>query len=135
VTEPADSAATRALMAERYGTASPRRRWLGIVGLGVLVAGLLAWLIWAAWVHATTSITGEVVSFDVVSQHRMKVTVQIGRPGGTKVQCTVQAEAVDHSLVGQVVVSVPASAASGAEIDATIKTDREATSASVTDCH
>jgi Domain of unknown function (DUF4307) len=135
VTDPADSPPTSQLMAERYGAKSPRTTWLGIGALGLLVVALLVWLVWAAWVNATTSITGQVTSFDVVSQHRIDVTVQIARPNGNSAECTVEAQAVDHSAVGQVVVSLSASQGSDTLLHATIKTDREATSASVTDCH
>ncbi len=122
-------------MAERYGARSPRTRWLSVAALALLVAALLAWLLWAAWVHATTSVSGEVISFHVAGQHRIDVTVQIARPGGTAAQCTIQAQAVDHSLVGETVVSVSADSGADAQIKASIKTDREATTATVSECH
>jgi hypothetical protein len=104
------------------------------VALALVIVALLAFLAWSAWVHATTSVSGEVVSFDVRSEHRIDVTVQISRPAGKAAQCTLQAQAEDHSVVGEVVVSVAAASAAESEVTSIVKTDREATSASVSDC-
>jgi hypothetical protein len=121
-------------MAERYGVRSPRRRLLTVAVVAVVAVVLLGWLAWAAWVQGTTSVSGQVVAFDVVSPHRIDVTVQISHPADAAAQCTLQAQAVDHTVVGQVIVSVPAGDREG-KVSTTVKTDREATAASVTDCH
>jgi Domain of unknown function (DUF4307) len=121
-------------MAERYGVTPPRRRLLAVAALAVAGVVLLGWLAWSAWVQGTTSVSGQVVSFDVVSPHRIDVTVQISHPADAAAQCTLEAQAVDHTVVGQVLVSVPAGEGAG-KVTSTIKTDREATSATVTGCH
>ncbi len=121
-------------MAERYGVVPPRGRRLAIAALVAVTAVLLGWLAWSAWVHATRTVTAEVVSFDVVSAHQVDVAIAVHRPGSSAVRCTVQAQAVDHSIVGMVDVFVEAGTDTDVQIDTTVTTEREATAASVTDC-
>jgi Domain of unknown function (DUF4307) len=141
MTEPTDTADsartadTASLMAERYGVTARSRRaaLIAAVALGAVIG--LAWLIWAAWHQATSSVSGEVSAFDVTGTHRIDVSVDIHRPVHASVQCTVQAEATDHTVVGETVVTAPPSGDSEVHVDVTIKTDREATTALVSQCH
>jgi hypothetical protein len=121
-------------MAERYGVSSPRRRrlWIGVVAL--VAAGLLGWLVWAAWHQATGTVSGSVSAFDVVGSHRVDATVQIHRPPDAAVECTVQAQASDHSVVGQTVISLHRPGQADVQVKTTIKTDRVATTAVVAGC-
>jgi hypothetical protein len=134
VTDAEDGSATSDLMAKRYGTRASPRRWPAVAG-GVAVAALLAWLAWSAWVQGTRSISAQVVSFDVVSAHRIDVTVTVSLPAGRSAQCTIQAQAEDHTVVGEKIVSVAAGTSAESSIHAQLATDREATSASIANCH
>ena len=133
MTDPADSTATARLMADRYGDGPRRNRLLTIVVIAV-AAVLLAWLGWAAWHHARTTVTGDVVAFDVVNAHRVTVTIEVNRPGDAAVRCEVQALAEDHSVVGDTITSLPAGSDRTVQIDLEIETLREATAADVTGC-
>jgi hypothetical protein len=135
VTDADDGFATSDLMAQRYGRRPARRRWPAVAAGGILVVALLGWLAWSAWVQGTRSISAQVVSFDVVSEHRIDVTVTVSLPSGRAAQCTIQAQAEDHTVVGEEVVAVAAGTSPDTPIDARIRTDREATSASIADCH
>ncbi len=127
--------AARQLMAQRYGAASPRNQRL-VAALSVLLAlALLVWLVWAAWSHATPDVSGELQGYQVVSAHEVTVTLQVRRAGREAVVCTVQAQAVDHTVVGEDAVTVPAGAAGDVTFEATLRTDREATTATVSGCH
>jgi len=134
LTEPPERTATDRLMAERYGTVPRRNRMLTAALVAVAAVVLLAWLGWAAWHHARTTISGDVVAFDVVSAHRVSVTIEVNRPGEAEVRCEVQALAEDHSVVGETTTSLPAGSDRYAQIDLEIKTLREATAADVTGC-
>jgi uncharacterized protein DUF4307 len=135
VTEPTDNSDTAALMAQRYGVASRSRRGAAIVAIALGAVIGLAWVIWAAWHQATNSVSGEVSAFDVAGPHRIDASVDIHRPMHASVRCTVQAEATDHTVVGEIVVSPPPSGDSDVHLEVTIKTDREATTALVSECH
>jgi hypothetical protein len=140
VTEPTavprrtDGAERADLMASRYGSA-PRGRRLLTLGAVVVVAGLLlAWLLWAAWRQSTGTVDGSVSAFDIIGPHRIDVTVEIRRPAHTAVRCTLQAEATDHSVVGQTVVSLTSSGSSDVTVRTSVRTEREATTAVVSGC-
>jgi len=118
---------------ERYGRGrSPG--WLPYILVGALAAVLLAWLVWAAWQHATPDVRGELRGYEVVSDHEISVKIDVVRSGGAAVACTVRALAEDHSVVGEDVVTLAAGEAGSLGIEASIETDRRATAATVTDC-
>jgi hypothetical protein len=121
-------------MAERYGAATRRHRPLTIAVIALAAVVLLAWLGWAAWHHARTTVAGNVVAFDVVSAHLVTVTIEVNRPGDAAVRCDVQALAEDHSVVGETTTSLPAGSDRSVQIDLEIKTLREATAADITGC-
>jgi hypothetical protein len=119
---------------DRYGAPSRARD----VALRVLVvavaAAFLGWLTWAALHQASQSVTGRVSGFTVISQHAVRVTLLVDGSGGDSVVCTVEARAADHGLVGSQDVTVPAGESGSVPFEATIRTDREATTADVTGC-
>lgn len=121
-------------MDERYGVRTPtqRRRTLVVVAAVVLV--LLGWLGWAAWFHSRADVGGRLRSYDVVSPHEVRVVVELSRQDGQSVVCDVTAQAEDHSTVGEAQVSAPAGTATVVSATTVIRTDREATSASVANC-
>lgn len=124
----------RQSMAERYGASSVPRRRTAIGAVVVLAAVSLAWLVWAAWVHATPAVSAELHSYDVVSPHEVAVVIDVRRQSPDEVQCLVRALAEDHSTVGEQVVHVPAGQVGDVRFEATVRTDREATTALVSDC-
>jgi hypothetical protein len=132
MTEP--SPTTEELLAARYGERSPRRRRLVIIVVGCLAVVSLAWLGWAAWVHSNPAVDGGLESFDVVSAHEVTVVITVRRDSGAAVECTVQARAADHLLVGDQRVTIPAGDSGNVRFVGSISTEREATTVTVTDC-
>ena len=129
-----NTATARQTLAERYGTDRPTRRPLIVVAVTVLALVLLAWLVWAAWVQATPDVRGGLSSYHVVSEHAVTVQIEVRRGSGDAVTCTVQALAEDHAVVGDDAVTIPAGAAGDVSFEATVTTDRRATTATVSDC-
>jgi hypothetical protein len=105
-----------------------------ITAVVVLVALAAAWLGWAAWHQARTAVSGDITSFRVVSPHEIEVTIDVHRPTGDRVICTVEARASDHELVAAQDVTIDAGDSGSVQVDTTIRTDREATSATVSGC-
>jgi hypothetical protein len=122
------------LMASRYGSAPRSRRLLTLGAVVVVAAALLAWLLWAAWRQSTGTVDGSVSAFDIIGPHRIDVTLEIRRPAHTAVRCTLQAQATDHSVVGQTVVSLSPAGSSDVTVRTSVRTEREATTAVVSDC-
>lgn len=121
-------------LAERYGVRSPYRRLLTVALLSLLVAAFLGWLIWAALDHSSQPAGARVRSYDVVSPHEVRVLLDVHKPENTGLVCTVTAQAVDHSVVGEKVVRVRPGAESDLTVRASVTTDREATTAHVSGC-
>ncbi len=122
-------------MAERYGGTSPRRTYIGMVLITVVATALLTWLLWAAWIQATPDVSGRLTSYEVVSSHRVEVGIEVNRSGTAAAECTVTAQAEDHTIVGEDVVAIPAGKPGEVAVTASMRTDREATSVSVSNCH
>lgn len=91
----------------RYGRA-PRKRTRLVVGayaVGIVVAVTL--LAWAAFVQFSHPVSWEVRTFDVPSAEEIEVTFEVRRDGGQAVDCLLSAQAHDHSVVGETVVTIP----------------------------
>lgn len=121
-------------MTERYGVPSPYRRVVTVVLLSLLVAAFLGWLIWAAVDHASAPAGARVRSYDVVTPHEVRVLLDVHRAENAVLVCTVTAQAVDYSVVGEKVVRIPPGAEGDLTVRASITTDREATTADVSEC-
>lgn len=133
-----DPAATAPLrrqsLDERYGVESPTSRRIRQVAVAVVALALLGWVGWAAWSHSQIDVDGRLTSFDVVSEHEVEVVAVVTRRAGQAVACDVVAQAEDHTSVGEGRLTVPAGDTTEVTATATIRTDREATSATVSNC-
>lgn len=132
MTEPRPT--TEELLAARYGVRPPRQRRLLLVVVGSLAVVALAWLGWAAWAHSNPEVDGGLESFEVLSPHEVKVVITVRRDSGDSVECTVQARAADHVLVGDQQVTIPSGESGSVRFVGSITTEREATTVTVKDC-
>jgi uncharacterized protein DUF4307 len=130
---PPDKVSTDA-MTTRYGRPSATGRRLGIALIVVVAAALVGWLVWAALGQAGDSVGGLVESYDVRSPHQISVTLQITRTSDGPARCTVVALASDHAEVGRHVVTLPTGPSGTRTVTTAVRTEREATTADVTDC-
>jgi hypothetical protein len=122
----------------RYGRQRPADaartdRRLKITG-AVLGALLLAFVAWAGWSYVGgQKVTGELTAFDVVSDTRVEVSVQIRKPAGTDGVCTLRAQAEDGLEVGRADFRFDDDAGS-VHRSVTLRTTQRATSAELIGC-
>ncbi|HJR89117.1 MAG TPA: DUF4307 domain-containing protein [Aeromicrobium sp.] len=115
----------------RYGRRTPRRWiWPAIAALGI--AGAVAWAAWVAF--QPRPVHGVLWGYDVVDDHRVQVTLDIYRPEPLAVECTVFAQADDHSVVGERTVAVPPGTKENTRIKAVIMTERRAVNGVLRGC-
>lgn len=117
---------------ERYGRRTTRRRWLWPV---VAAVGVLVGVAWAAWVALDSDVVaGEVRSYVVESDTRVLATIDVRRPEPVPVRCSVYAQALDHSVVGERTVDVPPGTRERTRVEVPITTEREAVTAVLRTC-
>ena len=83
--------------AARYGEPTGSRMFL-IIG-GVIGAVFLIWLVWAVVLHSTPKVTAALTSYEF-GDHLAIAYVDVKIDKGAMADCTVQALAEDHSIVG-----------------------------------
>ena len=121
-------------MADRYGRPSATRRRLviGISGLVGVVA--LGWVLWAAYVQGTPQVQSSLRTFAIVDDHTARATVAVKtRSDDVRASCVVQAQAADHSVVGE--VTFPVRGTGGTSIHrVTMRTERAAAAIDLVGC-
>ena len=128
------AAAARAAMPERYGPPHRGRRLVVVAVTALLAAAGLAWLLWAATVQSTPDVDAGVTGFEVVSDARTDVTLEVQRRVAGAVRCTVYAQAPDTSIVGERGILLEAADPGTVSATVSIATERRATSATLREC-
>jgi len=101
----------------------------------MLAAGSLAWVGWAVLEHGRPAVTSDLRSFEVVDQHSATATFTVvRRTPEVEASCLLRAQATDHSVVGELHVTVGPGGADVRTLTETVRTEREATSVSVVGC-
>ena len=115
----------------RYGRRTPRR-WIWPI---IAVIGIAAAVAWAAWVaFQPRPVNGVLWGYEVLGDHRVRVTLDIHRPEPRAVECTVFAQAQDHSIVGERTVAIPAGTKKNTRVTAVISTERRAVNGVLRGC-
>lgn len=124
--------ADRRRITDRYPVR--RRPWLVPVVAGPLLALVVFWL-WVSAYHSNPPLTADVTGFEITSDSEIRVQVRIdrARPEVTG-RCLVFAQAPDNERVGEVSVPIAASDREVEEIEVTIRTFRQSTTAAVDGC-
>jgi hypothetical protein len=92
---------------QRYGTPSKGRRRTLIVISSLVGALFLGWLTWVIAFRSDPAIEAEVASFDVVDAHLVRIKVETRfRSDSVKGSCLFRATAQDHTIVGDVNLTV-----------------------------
>jgi hypothetical protein len=122
-------------LAERYGTRAGRRNPLLVAGVALLAVAGLAWVVWVVVLHSTPAVQSHLLSYDVVGEHRVETSFAVvRRDGDVAVSCLVRAFAEDHSVVGEINVSVDRSMPASATVTRAVRTERRATSVELVRC-
>ena len=118
-------------LAARYGKPS-RRRWIWPV---IAVLGIGTGVAFAAWVAFQPRPVNAVLwGYAVLDDHRVQVTLDVHRPEPRAVECTVFAQAEDHSIVGERTISVPPGTAKNTRVKAVVTTERRAVNGVLRSC-
>jgi len=117
-------------LTERYAEAPPWRRPVTIVVVAVVALIALGWLAWVVYDQSTPKVESQLVTFRIVDEHAVsaRIDVKIAH-GATGATCTVEALALDHSVVGELHFT-PTPGTN----QVTVRTERMATSVDVPGC-
>jgi len=120
--------------AVRYPRPTRRRPFL-IVVVAVVAAIGLGWLVWAAYEHADPAVSGDIRVFSIPSAQKVTFTLTVQRRDpSVPVSCAVIAQASDFETVGQRTISLPGATTQLVDLPEEMKTIRQATSVSVSQC-
>ena len=118
----------------RYGrTGSAARRWvLGIViAVAALVIGAFGWM---TLVSTTDDVSVDTTGFTIDDEHSVTLAFQISAPVGRSVACALEAQDVEHGVVGWRIVQIPASDLQARAFREAIPTTAGATTGLVNSC-
>ena len=116
----------------RYGRRSARR-WVWPV---IAVIGIVAAVAWAAWAaFQPQPVHGVLWGYKVLDDHRVQVTLDVHRAEPLAVECTVFAQALDHSVVGERTIVVPRGTTEDTRVKTVITTERRAVNGVLRGCH
>ena len=125
---------TQDMLDERYGRRrSPVARWIGGIAIALVGVAAVAFL-WQTVATSAQSVSADTTSFVVVDEHTVEVNVQISAPAGAAVACALEAQDVEHGVVGWRVVEFPASDAHVQAFQEEIPTVAAATTGFVNSC-
>ena len=122
-------------LAARYGTRSEGRRRTLVAVVVVVAAAGLSWLVWVMLVHGRPLAQSDINGFETVDQHRTTASFTVVRRDADVVaSCLLRAFASDHSIVGELDVTVGPGGDTRQTLERSIRTEREATSVEVMGC-
>ncbi|QGG42280.1 DUF4307 domain-containing protein [Aeromicrobium yanjiei] len=118
-------------LSSRYATTKrPRWFWPAVAAVGITIG-----VAFAAWVgFQKDPVTARLWAYDVVNDSSVVVTLDVVRPDPVAVQCTVYAQAEDHSIVGEKTIDLPASDKEEMRVTAEIETERPAVNGVLRTC-
>ncbi|MGH3412745.1 MAG: DUF4307 domain-containing protein [Marmoricola sp.] len=115
----------------RYG--HTRRRWPVVMAVVLALAGL-GWLVWAVWGQSHREVTSALISFRTGSHtSTARIQIQLSDPG-VRATCLVQAQALDHSVVGELHFRVPHDRGTRFTLTRTVRTERPPTAVVLIGC-
>lgn len=126
---------TQDMLDVRYGRGrrSPGRRAAIAIGLvvAIVAVGLFAWMTVA---NSAASVSADTSAFQIVDEHSVMLDFQISGPAGSSVACAIEAQDVQHGVVGWRIVEYPASHLHTRALHEVIPTTALATTGLVNSC-
>jgi hypothetical protein len=119
----------------RYGRVDAARTDRRLKLLGSVLGGvLLVFVGWAAWWYLSTNeVSGQVITFKVVSNSEVQAHLEVDKPAGTTAVCTLRSQAPDQSEVGRKEVAL-AQHTSVVDTRVAIRTTARGTTAELLGC-
>jgi len=125
---------TQQMLDERYGRTRPgRARWFVAIvsAVALLAVGAFAWMTVA---NSLNAVDADATGFQVVDSRTVVVEFQVSAPAGAEVACALEAQDVQHGVVGWKVVEMAAGETHARAFRETIPTVGEATTGFVNSC-
>jgi hypothetical protein len=123
------------LLADRYGRDRRRGRPLLVAAVSVLALAGLAWVAWAAWFQGNPDVQSGLVRSRVVDAHHVSADIAVSfRTPHIVADCLVQAQASDHTVVGELDFRVGPVASEHITVHKTMRTERPAVVVSLVGC-
>jgi hypothetical protein len=125
---------TQRMLDERYGrTGRGRGRWAiaTAAAIALLVIGALAWMTVS---NSLNSVDADATGFEIVDPRTVVVEFQVSAPAGSAVACALEAQDVEHGVVGWKVIEIAPGEARARAFRETIPTVGEATTGFVNSC-
>jgi len=124
-----------AVPAGRYGAdpAQANRRWRrAYVAFAVLFVLLVA-AVSTAYEMQSQGVSGEIVSFQVVSASEVQMHLEVSKSGGSSASCTVRSRDINGNEVGRLTVAVP-KAVSSYDTIVSLRTSGRGTTGELVSC-
>jgi len=121
----------------RYGRTPSRSRRERIVGIGVLVAILLAATLWVWWVgteQSSTQLQSRTIGHEIVDGTTVQVILEVSVESGTTVECAIEALNTAYGIVGWVQLELPPAEAFTTTHVVEVRTSELATTGLVSEC-
>lgn len=122
-------------LSERYGSPSGTRTKAVVAVVVALVGAALSWLTWVILEHGRPEAQSSMVSFTADGEHAAvaRFTV-VRRSADIEADCLLRAVAADHTIVGELDVTVGPGEPTTETLERTIRTERRATSVDLLGC-
>jgi len=119
----------------RYGrgrAGGSRRAWW--IGGGIAIAAAIAIIAWFTWSATANQVDADTTGFETIDSHSVTVDFQVTSTQNKPIACALEAQDVEHGVVGWKIVEIPASADQTRLFVETIPTVAEATTGLVSSC-
>ena len=122
-------------LSQRYGSPSETRRKVVVAVVVVIVAAGLSWLAWVILEQGRPEAQSALVSFSAEGEHAAVAKFSVvRRAADIEAHCLLRAFASDHTIVGELDVTVGPGEPTTQTLERTVRTEREATSVDVVGC-
>jgi hypothetical protein len=122
-------------LSARYGRPSASRTRVVVAVAVVLVGVALSWLAWVILEQGRPEVQSALVSFEARTEHAAVATFSVVRRSAeVEASCLLQARAADHTVVGELNVTVGPGAPTTSTETQTVRTERRATTVDVLGC-
>ena len=125
---------TQDMLDERYGRrrrGAPRWGIVVAIALGVIATALFGWMTIASTLD---DVGADATGHQIIDDRTVVVNFQITAPIGRSVACALEAQDVEHGIVGWKIVEYPASDEHARAFQETIPTTARATTGLVNSC-